>query len=157
MGPFPIRPMIPTARLNPAWSSRSRRRSRIPVAASSSSRTRSRSPTRVGRPLAIAGGAGIAPEAARPNCRGRQARDDRSGIPLRNLAENDRFFHSLRFRLLHPVPKAVEVGIVGSHRRKRLGALEQQTTQALPILIDPDPLSDVFAAGRTVSSGDLLI
>jgi hypothetical protein len=81
--------------------------------------------------------------------------DDRSDIPLRNLAENDRFFHSLRFRLPHP--KAVEVGIVGSHRRRRLGALEQQTTQALPILIDADQLSDIFAAGRISSSGNLLI
>jgi hypothetical protein len=83
--------------------------------------------------------------------------DDRSDIPLRNLAENDRFFHSLRFRLPHPVPKSVEVGIVGSHRRRRLGALEQQTTQALPILIDADQLSDIFAAGRISSSGNLLI
>jgi hypothetical protein len=83
--------------------------------------------------------------------------DDRSDIPLRNLAENDRFFHSLRFRLPHPVPKAVEVGIVGSHRRRRLGALKQQTTQALPILINADQLSEIFAAGRISSSGNLLI
>jgi hypothetical protein len=83
--------------------------------------------------------------------------DDRSDIPLRNLAENDRFFHSLRFRLPHPVPKSVEVRIVGSHRRRGLGALEQQTTQALPILVDADQLSDIFAAGRISSSGDLLI
>jgi hypothetical protein len=83
--------------------------------------------------------------------------DDRSDIPLRNLAENDRFFHSLRFRLPHPVPKAVEVGVVGSHRRRRVGALEQKTTQALPILINADQLSNIFAAGRIASSGDLLI
>ena len=83
--------------------------------------------------------------------------DDRSDIPLRNLAENDRFFHSLRFRLSHPVPKSVEKGIVGSHRRGRLGALEQQTTQALPILVDADQLADIFAAGRISSSGNLLI
>ena len=83
--------------------------------------------------------------------------DDRSDIPLRNLAENDRFFHSLRFRLPHPVSEAVEKGIVGSHRRRRLGTLKQQTTQALPILIDADQLSDIFAAGRISSSGNLLI
>ena len=83
--------------------------------------------------------------------------DDRSDIPLRNLAENDRFFHSLRFRLPHPVPKSVEKGIVGSHRRRRLGALEQQTTQALPILVDADQLADIFAASRISSSGNLLI
>jgi hypothetical protein len=83
--------------------------------------------------------------------------DDRSDIPLRNLAENDRSFIHLKFRLPHPVPKFVEKGIVGSHRRRRLGALEQQTTQALPILIDADQLSDIFAAGRISSSGNLLI
>ena len=83
--------------------------------------------------------------------------DHRYDVPLRNLAENDRFFHSLRFRLPHPIPKSVEKGIVGSHRRRRLGALEQQTTQALPILIDADQLSDIFAAGRIAASGDLLI
>ena len=48
MGQFPIRPMTRTARLNLAWSSRSRRRSRIPVVGSSNSRTRSRSPTPAG-------------------------------------------------------------------------------------------------------------
>ena len=51
--------------LNPAWSSRSRRRLPIPVAASSSWRIRSRSPTGAGRPLAIAGAAGIEPASAR--------------------------------------------------------------------------------------------
>jgi hypothetical protein len=83
--------------------------------------------------------------------------NDRSDIPLRNLAVDDRFCHSLRFRLSHPVPKSVEVAIVGSHRRRRLRALEQQTTQALPILVDADQLSDIFAAGRISSSGNLLI
>jgi hypothetical protein len=83
--------------------------------------------------------------------------DDRSDIPLRDLAENDRFFHSLRFRLPHPVPKSVEKGIVGRHRRRRLRALEQKTTHALPILINADQLSDISAAGRISSSGNLLI
>ena len=57
--------MTPTARLNRAWSSRSRQRSCTRGAASSSSRTRSPSPTTAMRRSAIAGEDGIAAASAR--------------------------------------------------------------------------------------------
>jgi hypothetical protein len=64
---------------------------------------------------------------------------------------------SLRFGLPHPIPEAVEIGIVGSHCRRRRRAVEQQIAQALPILVGADQLPNIFASGAVSAPGDLLV
>jgi hypothetical protein len=82
--------------------------------------------------------------------------DGRFDVPAGQLAEG-LASRSPRFCLPRPVPEIVEIRVVDSRSRRRLGAFEQQVTQPLPILIDADQLPNIFAAGGVSASGNLVV